>query len=1048
MPELATALQDEIKDLPDEVKELLPQGLRRRVPPSWLNDGLVAYYPFNGNAKDESGNGNHGTVEGPVFSSSRHGDKNASLSLQNRSDRVSIPATTAIKSLNTSDATFMMWINSAVDQNASYILSRNKGGSSQWGCLFLRQGSSKTTFDFHTSRPGLPNRREETTVPIADGEWQHVAVITSETATTVMVNGVVKRKATPPLTMVDTQDAPLRFGATVRDEGGFVGTLDDVRIYNRALSPTEVKTLYDFESQPPEPTTDQALPPNTAPTWLNDGLVAYYPFNGNAKDESGNGNDGVTGSVIASSNRFGQEGKSITFLGQPDSYVSSPAPLPRMNILSIAAWVLMPSEASEKNKWPFLSLPRKTNDGFPGSGLHLCQPTFTAILFIPGRITSASANSTTRINSRGWTHVALSVSDSSGRIFVNGQMQDEKITFDPSFLIEPQGRLHFGREFDRKDQGGTVRPTVCSIDDVRIYDRALSPDEVKALYEYESQPPGSPAGQAPSPAVAPFDATQAQAHQQAWANHLGVPVETTNSIGMKFVVIPAGEFMMGSPEDEPRRKDNEALHKVTLTQPFQMGMHEVTQEQYQTVMGTNPSKFKGPQNPVEQVSWNDAVEFCRKLSEQPKEKSAGYVYRLPTEAEWEYACRAGTTTKYSFGDSESALGDYAWYIKNAGSRTHPVGQKKPNAWGLYDMRGNVFEWCQDWLSGYPGGKLTDPTGPSSGSDRRVARGGSWNSDDWFCRSADRDSSTPDERNGSNLSFRVLRVVTPQAPPPAVAPFGATQAKAHQQAWADHLGVPVETTNSIGMKFAVIPAGEFMMGSPENEPGRQDDETLHKVTLTQSFQLGVHEVTQEQYQKVMGTNPSDFKGPQNPVEQVSWNDAVEFCRKLSAMPAEKSAGYVYRLPTQADWGYACRAGTTTTYSFGDSDSQLGAYAWYGNNSGDQQIDALNIWNTDKDNYSRRLLGNNCGTHSVGQKKSNPWGLYDMHGNVYEWCQDWYGDHPIGSVIDPTGPASGKYRVLRGGAFNANAQNVRSANLTINQPDSRSFNSGFRVARTYR
>ena len=141
---------------------------------------------------------------------------------------------------------------------------------------------------------------------------------------------------------------------------------------------------------------------------------------------------------------------------------------------------------------------------------------------------------------------------------------------------------------------------------------------------------------------------------------------------------------------------------MKITKPFCIGVFEVTQQQYQKVMGTNPSRFKGPQNPVEQVSWNDAVEFCRKLSALPAEKSSGYEYRLPTEAEWEYACRAGTTTKYSFGDSESELGDYAWYglverlmeiadeRGNSGEKSHPVGGKKPNAWGLFDMHGNVF----------------------------------------------------------------------------------------------------------------------------------------------------------------------------------------------------------------------------------------------------------------------------------------------------------------------------------------------------------------------
>jgi formylglycine-generating enzyme required for sulfatase activity len=223
----------------------------------------------------------------------------------------------------------------------------------------------------------------------------------------------------------------------------------------------------------------------------------------------------------------------------------------------------------------------------------------------------------------------------------------------------------------------------------------------------------------------------------------GVPA--VNSIGMRFVPIPAGTFTMG--------EDHEA-HQVTLTQPFELGVYEVTQEQYEAVMGTNPSHFKGPQNPVEVVSWAEAVEFCRKWSDLPAEKSAGYVYRLPTEAEWEYACRAGTQSIYSFGDSDSELGDYAWYTDNSGGTTHPVGGKTPNAWGLYDMHGNVWEWCQDRYGSYPSGAVTDPTGPSSGS-RRVTRGGSWFYHSVHCRSVWRVWFPPDYRL-NHLGFRVLR----------------------------------------------------------------------------------------------------------------------------------------------------------------------------------------------------------------------------------------------------------------------------------------------------
>ena len=257
------------------------------------------------------------------------------------------------------------------------------------------------------------------------------------------------------------------------------------------------------------------------------------------------------------------------------------------------------------------------------------------------------------------------------------------------------------------------------------------------------------------------------------------------------------------------------------------------------------------------------------------------------------------------------------------------------------------------------------------------------------------------------------------PPQAVAPFGSDQAKALQKAWADHLGVPVQITNPLGIKLNLIPPGEFMMGSPESEEGRFSNETQHRVKITKPFYLSAHEVTQEQYERVMGSNPSSSTGDTKPVERVSWNDAVAFCGKLS-----DEEGVEYRLPTEAEWEYACRAGTTTAYSFGDDVAQLGEYAWYGKNS--------------------ELI-----TYPVGEKLPNAWGLFDMHGNVVEWCQDWYGDYDLQVVSDPIGPASGDHgRVLRGGAFNLLPKFVRAALRVTNLvPDDRRPSRGFRLARTY-
>ncbi len=229
----------------------------------------------------------------------------------------------------------------------------------------------------------------------------------------------------------------------------------------------------------------------------------------------------------------------------------------------------------------------------------------------------------------------------------------------------------------------------------------------------------------------------------------------TNSVGMRLTLIPSGEFVMGSPDSESERGADEVRHRVTISRPFYLGVYEVTQAEYKSVTGRNPSAHKGPTNPVEQVNWDEANEFCRKLSELPAEKAAGHRYRLPTEAEWEYACRAGTTTAYGFGNDKVLLHEFGWFSGNSGvTRLHPVGRKKPNAWGLYDMHGNVWEWCHDWYGPFTNDHVVDPTGPTSG-DVRVDRGGSWHYIGRFCRSASRYRFTPAQRI-SVLGFRVLR----------------------------------------------------------------------------------------------------------------------------------------------------------------------------------------------------------------------------------------------------------------------------------------------------
>ncbi|MCA9038342.1 MAG: SUMF1/EgtB/PvdO family nonheme iron enzyme [Planctomycetaceae bacterium] len=295
-------------------------------------------------------------------------------------------------------------------------------------------------------------------------------------------------------------------------------------------------------------------------------------------------------------------------------------------------------------------------------------------------------------------------------------------------------------------RSATMAAVIPQPDDVTKRDEPNDDNENGKSSTQDSRP-------APAMAVAPFDAVQAKVHQKAWAENLGVTMELTNSIEMKFAVLPPGEFTMGSPESEVGRYREEKQHSVTLTAPFWIGVHEVTQFQYEQVVGDNPSEYKGADNPVETVSWTDAVEFCEKLSALPVERAAGRVYRLPTEAEWEYACRAGTTTAYSCGNDKSQLGEYAWFVENRARTTHAVGTKLANSWGIYDMHGNVWEWCSDLYGPYGHEAASNPQGAATGSSR-VIRGGCWNYPAEHCRAADRTAGNPTSYSSSYFGFRV------------------------------------------------------------------------------------------------------------------------------------------------------------------------------------------------------------------------------------------------------------------------------------------------------
>ena len=288
--------------------------------------------------------------------------------------------------------------------------------------------------------------------------------------------------------------------------------------------------------------------------------------------------------------------------------------------------------------------------------------------------------------------------------------------------------------------------------------------------------------------------------------------------------------------------------------------------------------------------------------------------------------------------------------------------------------------------------------------------------------------------GGGAACWLYAIKTKPALAPTTLPAGAAEAVKRQEETAKALGVSKELVldlgNKVTMKLVLIPAGKFMMGSPETEKGRESNEgPQHEVNISKPFFLGVYEVTQEQYEQIIGKNPSILKGAKNPVECVSWNAAVEFCKKLS-----QKTGRTASLPTEAQWEYACRAGSKTRFSFGDKDEDLHKYGNYCDKS---NTDGFPWQDEDhNDGFDK--------TAPVGSLKANAWGLYDVHGNVWEWCGDWYDSYANAKNQDPMGPDSGSDHVLRGGGWHLNHQGCTSATRSRYPPDGGSDLVGFRVA----
>ena len=560
--------------------------------------------------------------------------------------------------------------------------------------------------------------------------------------------------------------------------------------------------------------------------------------------------------------------------------------------------------------------------------------------------------------------------------------------------------------------------------------------------------------------------------------------------------IPAGEFLMGSTEEEAGRDSDEGpQHPVRITRGFWLFDTPCTQALWEAVMDQNPSRFRSPTRPVEQVDWKDCQAFIKRLNSQLE----GLELSLPSEAQWEFACRAGTTKATYAGDlkilganNAPLLDGIAWYGGNCGvgfeltegedmssweekqydsktGGTHPVRGKAPNTWGLFDMLGNVYEWCQDgWDAGfYKKSPRDDPMAPAEASAVRVFRGGAWHEIARRVRAASRYGNVPGGRHhylgfrcgefqssapvsagrrverGDRRSERSAEHVAEQRsdcespsetrwimlgdrgarpldfPDLTTVRFSSdveqlTIRSMTRPDWAsaigrDAFGLWAEFTiqDTVGQRLRWIPPGRFVMGSPPEEAGRYDDEGPQRtMRISQGFWLFDTPCTQALWEAVMGQNPSRFRSPTRPVEQVSWDDCQAFVKQLNS----KLEGLELSLPSEAQWEYACRAGTTGATYAGDLEIKgannallLDGIAWYGGNCGmDFELaEGFDISSRPEKQYDFKTGG----THPVGRKVPNPWGLYDMLGNVWEWCQDEYrayGDTSGGGRAGVCGP----------------------------------------------
>ncbi len=541
-----------------------------------------------------------------------------------------------------------------------------------------------------------------------------------------------------------------------------------------------------------------------------------------------------------------------------------------------------------------------------------------------------------------------------------------------------------------------------------------------------------------------------------------------NGVSFNMMAVGGGSFIMGANHDDQAYEDEKPSHEVVLDN-YYIGETEVTQGLWYAVMGSCPAFNLGDEKPVDGASRDDCLEFIARLN-----VLTGMQFRLPTEAEWEYAARGGRASQGNIFSGSSRIEDVGWSDSNSGNATHDVKSKSPNELGVYDMSGNVWEWCSGYKGKYSSSKETNPKGPASGFFV-VYRGGSALVPSRRCRVSARYADASDFKgncngmrlclDGDNVLTAMFEVKAPQPAEevkpavqepvakadPATTPKPKAESKPKSSdnvvtipapvsikespvtVIADTMAVaPEEVASTVavfrhpknrtcsvnGVKFNMVyvEPGEFMMGAtPEQTDFDADQTPAHLVKISNAYFMGETEVTQELWQAVMGNNPSTYNDNlQLPVETVSWDDCQRFIKRLNAL-----TGLTFRLPTEAEWEYAARGGNRTEVNQYSGSYELDVVAWYGENS---------------EGF----------TKEVKTKAPNELGLYDMSGNVWEWCNDWFRFYSPDAVTDPKGPETGYFKVFRGGSWSYPARNCTTSFRCSEDVTAKNLNIGFRLA----